>query len=70
MDVLLQHIPAWFTLLNKPVDSEIIGSQLLIELLGAKFFFALILKEADNDQHQQEGAEKIKEKPAVKSHNV
>jgi len=70
MHVLLQHIPAWFTLLNKPVDCKIIGGELLIELLGAKFFFALILKEADNDQHQQKGTEKIKEKPPVQSHNV
>jgi hypothetical protein len=50
---------------NKTVNGKVVGYQLLIQLLGAEFLLALVLKKTNYNQHQKEYAEKVEKKAAI-----
>ena len=55
---------------DKPVDCEVVGDQLLIELFSAELLLALVLEITNDNHHQKEDAEKIQEYTFVKVHNL
>jgi hypothetical protein len=55
---------------DKPIDREVVGDELLIELFSAEFLLTLVLEITNDSHHQKEDAKKIQENTFVQVHTI